>query len=257
MLRASWILYTTHLWRTLRSRRALLCLVIALVPLVPALLIASLEHTPEELQALAVLWALFVQLVTPLVSLLLGSAVVAEEVDDRTITYLFTRPIPRASVFLGRWLAACTVGLFVVGLGAAAAMAVFATLDGGPHATLDAALRLRLFETLGLGVASYTLLFAALGTRFKYAVILGLAYTFAIEGFLANLPGSGRAITILHHLKSFLAGADPLVRAQLDDLVTGELYEPARALSRLGVAALVLLVVAFRVVTRRQYVLPS
>ena len=54
-------------------------------------------------------WVLMVQGTVPLVALILGSAVVAEEIEDRTITYLFTRPIPRAAVLLGRWLATALV----------------------------------------------------------------------------------------------------------------------------------------------------
>jgi ABC-type transport system involved in multi-copper enzyme maturation permease subunit len=39
---------------------------------------------------------LLVQGTVPLLALILGASVVAEEIEDRTLTYLFTRPVPRA-----------------------------------------------------------------------------------------------------------------------------------------------------------------
>ena len=45
------------------------------------------------------------QVVAPLVGLVLGSIVISEEVEARTITYIFTRPVHRSALFLGRWLA--------------------------------------------------------------------------------------------------------------------------------------------------------
>ena len=53
------------------------------------------------------------QVVAPLVGLVLGSIVISEEVEARTITYIFTRPVHRSALFLGRWLA---VGLVAGGL---------------------------------------------------------------------------------------------------------------------------------------------
>lgn len=258
MLRASWILYTTHLWRTLLSRRALLCLILVLVPIAPALLIASMQREWGEPPALILLWALQLQLVVPLVSLLLGSAVVAEEVEDRTITYLFTRPIPRASLLFGRWAAAVTVALLLVSASSWFVIQILAgAASGDPKVALDGAAQLRVFQTILLGTTSYTLLFAVLGTLVKHPVILGLGYTFAIEGFLANLPGSGQGITILHHLKSFLAGGDTALQDRMEQLAATTLYEPSQALVRLAVACLALAVFGAWTVTRKQYVLPS
>ena len=47
----------------------------------------------------------------PVLGVFYGTSLIADEVEDKTITYLFTRPIPRGAVLLGKYLAylACTV----------------------------------------------------------------------------------------------------------------------------------------------------
>ena len=57
------------------------------------------------------IWLLYVRFIVPVLGVFYGTALIADEVDDKTITYLFTRPIPRGAVLLGKYLAylACTV----------------------------------------------------------------------------------------------------------------------------------------------------
>ena len=58
------------------------------------------------------------QIIAPLVGLVLGSVVISEEVEARTITYIFTRPIHRSALFLGRWLAVGLVASVLLGASA-------------------------------------------------------------------------------------------------------------------------------------------
>jgi ABC-type transport system involved in multi-copper enzyme maturation permease subunit len=60
------------------------------------------------------IWLLFIRFIVPVLGVFYGTALIADEVEDKTITYLFTRPIPRRAVLFGKYLAyvACTVLLF-------------------------------------------------------------------------------------------------------------------------------------------------
>ena len=40
-------------------------------------------------------WLLYIRFIVPILGVFYGTALIADEVDDKTITYLFTRPIPR------------------------------------------------------------------------------------------------------------------------------------------------------------------
>ena len=106
LARATALLFRMHLVSILRSRRALLCALLALVPPVLAWLVLTLQPSvPGEELGGILAWALVLQVVVPILALVGGSAVLTEEIESRTITFVFTRPIPRAALLYGRWLA--------------------------------------------------------------------------------------------------------------------------------------------------------
>src|SRR5207237_3489353 len=57
------------------------------------------------------IWLLYVRFIVPVLGVFYGTSLIADEVDDKTITYLFTRPVPRRAVLLGKYFAylACTI----------------------------------------------------------------------------------------------------------------------------------------------------
>ena len=57
------------------------------------------------------IWLLYIRFIVPVLGVFYGTSLIADEVDDKTITYLFTRPIPRSAVLLGKYLAylVCTM----------------------------------------------------------------------------------------------------------------------------------------------------
>ena len=57
------------------------------------------------------IWLLYLRFIVPVLGVFYGTALIADEVEDKTITYLFTRPIPRGAVLLGKYLAylVCTM----------------------------------------------------------------------------------------------------------------------------------------------------
>ena len=51
------------------------------------------------------IWVLFLRFIVPVLGVFYGTSLIADEVEDKTITYLFTRPISRGAVVLGKYLA--------------------------------------------------------------------------------------------------------------------------------------------------------
>src|SRR5947209_19875296 len=49
------------------------------------------------------IWILYIRFIIPVLGVFYGTSLIADEVDDKTITYLFTRPVPRAAVLLGKY----------------------------------------------------------------------------------------------------------------------------------------------------------
>ena len=60
------------------------------------------------------IWLLYLRFIVPVLGIFYGTALIADEVDDKTITYLFVRPIPRSAVLVGKYLAYLVTTVFVV-----------------------------------------------------------------------------------------------------------------------------------------------
>jgi ABC-type Na+ efflux pump permease subunit len=256
MLRASWILFSAHLFRTLRSRRALFCMLMAVIPVGLAFTVSrfAVFSNSEDAQ---VPYFMFLQVGVPLISLLLGSAVVSEEIDDRTISYLLTRPIPRASILLGRYAATLVILALILGVSAGLTGHWLGTLrDRRGELLLPADFPRTFCFVVVTGGAVYGAIYAAIGAWLKWPIIVGLGYTIACEGFLANFPGRSQRLAVQYYLKSWLFGGDVSAMGPVDFLTTPLLpaAEAIRMLVFIGIGALA---VGSWILSKRQFLLPS
>lgn len=245
-----------HLPHLVRSKRAIFCVGLAFLPALAAALVAALARRANGLEiATNMGWILLVQISVPLVALVAASAVVAEEIEDRTITYLFTRPVPRATLLVGR-LASTLV--FLMALFAVATAVLLYAASRAPHGdSIGAGIVIPLFQAVLAGVVVYSAVFAMLGALSKHPMIVGLAYSFVIEGFLANLPGSNQKFTITYYLRNLVAdGRDPAWgKVEAFEFATfGPANDAWWTLACVFVAALLL---GAQRITRRQFELTS
>ena len=257
LVRTTLLLVRTHLGRVAFSKRAAFCLLAALGPAALAFLVVSLgDHHPDAIEVVAFPgWVLLLQVVVPITSLIAGSAVIAEEIDDRTITYLFTRPVPRAALLLGRWIA--TALLLTVLLGGGALLLYLVVEHFGEAAPgeipIDGVVRPLVIASV-LGGIVYSALFAAAGTFLKRPMIVGLGYTFVIEGFLANLPGKTQSLTIQYYLRSLVLDGGHEIWTEVSENMVGN---AGNSLLSLGLILLASLVLGSWIVSRRQYLLTA
>jgi ABC-type transport system involved in multi-copper enzyme maturation permease subunit len=257
LLASSWLLFRTHLPRLLRARRTLLVLLGALLPAGIALLVAGFARRSSSGElAVAGGWMVLVQVVVPLCALVLGSAAVAEEVEDRTITYLFTRPMPRAALLLGRFAAIAVVLLCVLALGTELFLqAAGRASRAGP--AIDAGVRGPLYAAVLCGGLVYGALAAALGAFVRHPIVVGLGYAFAVEGFLANLPGRNQALAVQHHLRSLIAAHGSPAWGKVEGFAS-QAFEPgATALTVLAAITVLALALGAWRLTRREFVLSA
>lgn len=199
------LVFSAHARRVAWSRRSLLCVLLAFVPVLCGFALARLARRTDAAELVTNLgFLLHIQVVVPVLALIAGSAAIAEEVDDRTITFLFTRPVARSAVFLGRWTAialfvTCVLALSVLALRLAVSPAQGAATDLEPGITRP------LFLGVLAGGVVYSALFASLGVFVRHSMVVGLGYAFAVEGLLANLPGRNQSLTIQYYLRSLIS----------------------------------------------------
>jgi ABC-type transport system involved in multi-copper enzyme maturation permease subunit len=157
---------------------------------------------PSDLYALlvAVYW---IRNVLPLAALFYATALVADEVESRTLTYLLTRPLTRASILAGKF-AAYLATTFTLALPAAVlTFFVVMTAPGAPALGPAAADLLRDLGVMLLALVAYGAFFALLGVLLKRPVIPGLLFLYGWE-LLANVPGYLPRLTLTAWLRSLL-----------------------------------------------------
>lgn len=261
------LLWRTHLVRSFAPRRVWM---LALLALLPALIAGILSlaarrvTSPEAVTNLA--WFLQVQLVVPLVSLLAGIGVLAREIEDRTLTYLFTRPVSRVAVFLGRAAGAFSVALLLNVLGALALLVAASGIRLGksPDASVfpiaafpDDGVSVSILGAVVLGSLVYTALFACISVFTRHPMIVGLVYTFAIESFLSNLPGSNQSLTLQYWLRSWIAAKGHPIWQRIEGFASASYADSAESALRLLLIASLLLALGAWRIRRKEYVFTS
>jgi len=201
------------------------------------------------------IWLLYLRFIVPVLGIFYGTALIADEVDDKTITYLFVRPIPRSAVLVGKYLAYVVTTVFVVLPSVVILYLLVVPLGHGALAESFPAL-VKDLGLLGLGLAAYGALFAFIGAFFKFPLVTGLVFAFGWEQIALVLPGYLRKMTLAYYLQSLVPHAMPQ-----DGLGTAlqalfrDVPSPLLSVACLFGCIAVFLALAGRVVERKEYVL--
>jgi len=203
-----------RLWR---SKLMGACAVLGAIPVLIACLIAFNPHASRHFRDIArvhdmfEIWVrtLFLQFIVFFVAGIFGFGVVRQEMDDRTLHYLFLQPVKRWVLVLGK-LAAYLVlasGFCLASLWICYLLMTLALFGPGvvvaelfAHGRFLVLIRESL--VLVLGLLAYGSIAMLMGSLFKsgfYALIL-----LAWETGLPYLPSSLKLWTVMHYLQSLL-----------------------------------------------------
>ena len=203
-----------------------------------------------------VIWAFFVRFTVPVLAVFYGTALIADEVEDKTITYLFTRPIPRGAVLFGKYLAYLVCTTLVV---LPSVMIVYFLLVPGRGGSIAESFPQLLSDLVILFVvlAVYGALFSFVGAFFKRPVLLGLAYLFGWEPWVQIVPGYVKKFTVAYYLQALVphtmpsdGGTASLLASFFNDAPTLPV-----SITMLAIICGGFLYLATRIVERREYVL--
>ena len=154
------------------------------------------------------MWAFYLRFTVPVLGVFYGTSLIADEVEDKTITYLFTRPVSRGAVLFGKYLGylICT-GLVVLPSIVLVYFIVVPILGGSigehfPVLLIDLGLIL-------LGLAVYGSLFALVGAWFKHPLLTGLVFVFGWEPVTTVVPGYMKHLTVAYYLQGLVPHAMP------------------------------------------------
>jgi ABC-type transport system involved in multi-copper enzyme maturation permease subunit len=247
------------------SRRTVFMGLVVGVPVLMAVvlrLVSSLGVTPLTVNNRGVdgpaifgllIWV-FLQFITPVLGVFYGTSLIADEIEDKTITYLFSRPIPRGAVLVGKYLAYLACTIFVVLPAVVVVWLLVIPMGGSLGASvIDLAKDLGL---LALGLAVYGAVFAFAGAALKRPLLSGLVFVLGWEPVAMILPGYLRRLSVSYYLQGLVPHAMP--SNTLVSLIQGafrEIPSLAESLIWLVIILAVSLWAAVRTVTRKEYVL--
>ena len=201
-----------------------------------------------------IIWIFYLRFTVPVLGVFYGTALIADEVDDKTITYLFSRPIPRGAVLLGKYLAYLVATGFVVLPSVSIVYLLIVPIGGSLGGSfLDFAKDLLL---LAVGLAVYGALFAFIGAWFRRPLLIGLVFIFGWEQAALAFPGYLKRFTVAYYLQGLVPHAMP--QDSILSLVQSIVREsPTLGSSILWLAVIwtVSLYLAAYWVERREYVL--
>ncbi len=201
------------------------------------------------------IWLLYVRFIIPILGVFYGTSLIADEVEDKTITYLFTRPMPRSAVLFGKYLAylVCTVLLVLPSV----MLVFFLVVPTGGSAIAEAFPSLVVdLGMLAVGLTAYGAVFAMVGTHLKRPLVIGLGFALGWEPAALLIPGYLKRLTVAYYLQGLVTHEMPQDSAMSILLqVVREVPTTATSLTALSVIVVVTLGLAAWAVERREYVL--
>jgi ABC-type transport system involved in multi-copper enzyme maturation permease subunit len=263
-LTSSLRIFDLSLGEMLWSKRTIFMLLVVGAPVVIALFLRVLialgapilENSRMTGPAIfgLMIWVFYLRFSVPVLGVFYGTSLMADEVEDKTITYLFTRPIRRGAVLVGKYLAYMGCTVFVVLPSVMLVYLLIVPMNGSLGGSfIDLVKDLSL---LAVGLAVYGALFAFIGAKFKRPLLIGLVFIFGWEQAALAFPGYLKQFTVAYYLQSLVPHAMPSDNAL--SLIQGIFREsPSLGASLLWLAVIwgVFLALAAWIVERREYVL--
>ena len=262
----AWRVFSLSIGEMLWSRRTIFMALVVGSPVLVALVarivqsagVAPLRVNGVQVDAVsmfgAMIWILFLWFIVPVLGVFYGTSLIADEVDDKTITYLFTRPVRRGAVVVGKYMAYLLCTTLVV---LPSVMIVYFLMV--PFRQIPASFISLVVDlgVLGLGLAAYGALFALVGTVLRRPLLAGLVFVFGWELVTLVMPGYLKRFTLAYYLQPLVPHAMPT--GDTVSLLQGAMFrEPPSIAVSVGVlvlATVVSLALAVRVVEQREYVL--
>jgi len=187
--------------RQLTSRSRIIGLsLLALVAPISAFALGSADASLDD--SVRLIASVGLGLVLPVVALVFAGAAIGDLRDDKTLVYLWLRPMDRWPIVVGAALAAGTLAAPIT----MAPIVLAAALTGAGNGIVVATL----LATV-VGLVAYVALFTLFGVWLKRFIVWGLAYILIWEGFIAQAGAGVARIALRKYTRSVLVertGAD-------------------------------------------------
>lgn len=165
---------------------------IALLPSIAAVVLSS--HVRDASDRAEMITALYVPqlLVLALIPALFVASSIGEEIEDRTITYLWSRPLPRWHVIAGKLVALAPISIAITLLGWLLAVKI------GSEAVAPT------WTLIGLGAAALAISMISAGIATlapKHGMALAIVYMLLFDLPIGEIPASLQVLSVTHQAR--------------------------------------------------------
>ncbi len=198
-------------WFSLREmsrRRRLFSL--GAISMLPVLVVLAIriwfgdQDISAQLQLSSLTHEVIIPFLIPIVAMAVGVSAIGEQVEEGTIVYLWTRPVRRRAIYLGRLLAAQLVSSLLL---SGALVLCFLVMISNGLSIVDwdfLKLYMTTFFIISLGTFSYSAVFAAMGTFFRKPVLPAILFAFGWEGMVSGIPARVQELSLRFHLQNIV-----------------------------------------------------
>ncbi|MCA1595165.1 MAG: ABC transporter permease [Chloroflexi bacterium] len=254
---ADFYLFQSTLRDLMRPRKLVAAVILAVLPTVIALIIRFQTPSNAFKGGVTYDWVeanLIFGFVLVILAVVFGTGAISQEMEQKTISYLLTRPVPRWRIVIVKFAAAFAVITATVWL--ASLLLALATV--GPTGISRSALG-RDCVILPVGALAYGAVFLLLAALFNKALLAGLVFAFGWESWVPQLPGDFHKVSLMSYLRALAPHSIPKPdSAGMAEMLTGAM-EPARIPNSLAhwvlsIVIVLCLALAVAVFSTREYV---
>src|SRR5215211_376359 len=145
----------------------------------------------------------------PFTVLILATAALGNEIEDRTLPYLTLKPIGRLRIILGKVVGTVLVAAPIILAGLVLTYLIVFRGDSGDNLRIIGAMAV----STSVAIVAYSAIFILLSLLITRALVVGIIYTLVWESLLGRfLPGL-RVVSVRHFTRSIFVGIldDPRV----------------------------------------------
>ncbi len=196
---SDYFIFLNALRDLMRPKKLIAIALLVALPAILVLLMKSVapsgEFNPQVVYSTVAAGLIF-GFILVMLSVIFGTSVLSQEIEQKTIAYMLTRPVPRWRIMLMKFAAAFIAIVTTVWF-ASIATALAAI---GPKGLSEATLW-RDLGILPIGALAYGAIFLLMATLLNRPLMYGLMFAFGWESWVPNMPGSFQQYSIMAYLR--------------------------------------------------------
>lgn len=197
-------IFRLELRQAVNLKRIIWLSLFLLVPTFIIIVINLSGSKTDQRDFIGVGYFFFIQTLTPLISLIYGANMIAHEIDNKTLTYLLIRPVPKWLIILAKYLANVLVATGLIWIASLICLIMAILLNHNYHWENIVGIFIPFLLTNLVGAAVFTAIFNLMGLITRKPLLFGLAYCLLIEWLLSNLPMTLQNLSVSYYLRNLL-----------------------------------------------------